>query len=309
MGRSLLTLLLFVAGCQCQSSLPTDDDGGTAGTDAPKETGETGDPVEKPCDNPELEPNNAQGESSVLPMEVESCGTFGAPGDFDFWSFETTMSSWIAVRLRTESLGSYADPAMTLSSDQGDAAQVAFGLQTRDRQLIFPAKAAKFSLLLTEEQSQGAEDDRYAYELIASVVKPPINQTANEVEPNDGKAQANLILDGSLTWGVLQKSSDSDWYRIEVPAGKHQVSVVVRGFALGSAADTVMFLYTEDLEPIPSGCSDCGYADGPQGWEPDPTLSYASIGDETLYLRVSEEFNRGGTPFWYVLDTKVEGAP
>ena len=119
-----------------------------------------------------------------------------------------------------------------------------------------------------------------------------------------------MYADDAL-FGGFEAAQDNDWFRIAVPGGKHTLRVDVDAFEKGSAADLSLFLYDANLTPLPEGCADsgtCGFYTGEQGWERDPVLEFSSAGDEELLIRVDEVGDRGGEPFWYLLNISLEGA-
>ena len=121
---------------------------------------------------PEEEPNNSFDEANDLPMEQLGCGAYDSPGDFDVWEFETPVSGWLSVSVRAESLGSYADPVLVLTSPGGSAADVRSGHETKDPRLLFPGASGVYSALLSEQNIQG-DTELYGYEILASQAKAP----------------------------------------------------------------------------------------------------------------------------------------
>ncbi len=303
---------LVVAGCQCrpEPSVPTPADTSepqpdTAGMD-------TAPPP--PCDWPESEPNNSDEQADMLPLEAQACGVFGAPADSDFWSFPVTEETWLGIRVDAAENGSFANPSVLLSGDDGLAVLRDDGSETADIHLLFPTDPRVYTLIVLEQSGQGDDNDRWFYDLIATVQKAPIEWTESEVEPNDAIADVELsnpVLSGDVVFGVLEDNDDRDLFRIDVPPGRHELTVSVLGFDLGSPADTELLL--KDATGASPGCGPdndaCVFERGVQGFERDPVLTFSSDGDESLYVRVQAEDGRGSAVHWYALDVLLEGNP
>lgn len=301
-------MALLLSGCHCRPSLPGDSSD-TEDEPPPEdqETADTSPPL--PCPVPEAEPNDAFNDANVLPLEQWACGAFDDPGDFDVWSFDLPVVSWLGVTVKAESLGSYANAVLVLTAEDGSAADIRIGHETKDPRLLFPASAGGYLALLSESNIQGATD-LYFYELLATQAKAPLGWSVEELEDNGTYTSAQFVSHEDVLMAGFESSSDNDWFAIAVPSGKHTLRVDVDAFEYGSAADLGLFLYSSDLEPLPEGCAQttgCGFYHGEQGWELDPVLEYSSTGDEEIYIRVDEAFDRGGDPYWYILNISLEG--
>ncbi|MCB9675097.1 MAG: hypothetical protein H6737_08265 [Alphaproteobacteria bacterium] len=300
----------LVAGCHCRPD-PSNPDSDTDPDDtsrpvdtAPLDTG-----PEPACAFPEIEPNNSNVEANVLPLEAKACGDFRAPGDSDFWSFAVDEPTWLGIRIDARENGSFANPAAVLSASDGLAVLRADGSDTADVHLLFPTDARDFTLLVLEQNQQGDTGRRYFYDLIATVQKAPREWTRTEVEPNDLRADAMVVFDGDQVFGLIEDSDDGDYYRIDVPVGRHTLVASISAFDLGSPADTIVYLQNAaGLSPdCGAGNSNCAFPRGQVGFELDPWLEFTSEGDETLYLRVRPEDAYGSPVHWYVLDVTLEG--
>jgi hypothetical protein len=301
---------VVLAGCQCRPdpSVPTPADT----SEPPTDTARTDTAPPPPCAWPESEPNNSDAEADLLPLEAFACGTFGAPADSDFWSFPVTEDTWLGVRVDAAENGSFANPAVVLSGDDGLAILRNDGSETADVHLLFPTAPRNYTLLVLEESGQGDSNDRWFYDVMATVQKAPIDWTRSEVEPNDTVADvelANPALSGDLVFGVLDDGDDRDLLRIDVPVGRHEITVAAKGFDLGSPADTELLLLDSagDSPGCGPGNGGCVFRRGAIGFERDPVLTYSSDGAETLYVRVQSEDDRGSAVHWYVLDVRIEG--
>ncbi|RZA25243.1 MAG: peptidase S8, partial [Lysobacteraceae bacterium] len=70
---------------------------------------------------------------------------------------------------------------------------------------------------------------------------PPAGPTITEVESNNTTATASLIsTSGTTVNGTMASSSDTDYYRVDLPAGKTLSSVLTPGL---STADYDLFVY------------------------------------------------------------------
>jgi len=182
-----LPLVLGLAGlesCSCQPQIP--DPGDTTHHDtstdtATNHTGDTG-PV-KPCDVPEVEPNDSIDTPNALPMEKQGCGLIGQAGDPDYWSFTMPHDSWLEVKVN-HSNGSIADMSFLLEpSDHAWVALRPNDPESLDSTLIFPASAGDYKLGVSEQTGKGG--DRYGYDVLVSEAKPPVEFTRTETEPDD----------------------------------------------------------------------------------------------------------------------------
>ncbi|MEZ4318081.1 MAG: hypothetical protein R3F61_11275 [Myxococcota bacterium] len=301
-------LALLCAGCHCRPD-PSVPDTDADDTSRPRDTAPEDTGPEPPCALPESEPNNSGPEADLLPLEIEACGQFRAPGDSDFWSVELTEESWLGIRVDARENGSFANPAVVLSATDGLAVLRSDGSETADVHLLFPTVARDFTLLVLEENQQGDVGQRYFYDVIATVQKAPREWTRVELEPNDARADAVPVLDGDAVFGVIEDNDDGDYYRIDVPVGRHTLRVSVDAFDMGSPADTVLYLQNAaGMSPICPTSAGCVFARGEVGFERDPSFEFTSEGDETLYVRVLPETGLGSPVHWYVLDVALEGS-
>ena len=316
---STLILTIVHAGCSCSPKLPdqnNDPDSSTVDS-APIETGDTGPPP--PCAVPELEDNGTPALANALPMEQVACGRLQEPNDLDYFETVVDADAWVRFAIVSRGLGAIADVHLLISPDGEPAARRIDDEGTTDASLLFPAKANTYTITVTEQFFNGA-DERYDYELVVSTSKAPMEWDRFEVEPNADSASATLVQPGEVLFGNMEVSLDNDWYRLDVPPGKHTLTVTVDAYVLGSAGNFSIWLYDDALSLLPDGCDPggCGPAQQncewcevygpPVGFSHDPILEFESLGNETLYWRVVEYDSKFGDPYWYIMSVDLEGS-
>ncbi len=274
--------------------------------------GDSGTPVDSvpapPCAVPEQEPNDSVAEANALPLELKGCGVFAAPGDFDVFATEVDEEGWLAVGAVAKRIGSFADVQMVLTPPTGSAAIRVDDEGTTDASLLFPSTVGTWTIQLAEQNFNGG--DNYFYEVIASIAKAPVEWTASEVEPNDDLATAMPVAPGDAVFGDMGGNLDGDWFRIDVPPGKHELVVDVTAYAEGSAGDFVLYLSDAGGNLLPMGCNPsttCATRGDPV--DPalhDPVLSWTSDGNEQLFVKIAEEGFQWGRHTWYVIAFSLE---
>ncbi|NCG18364.1 MAG: hypothetical protein GWP91_05035 [Rhodobacterales bacterium] len=305
--------LAALGGCSCQPGLPPDPNDDTSKEDTSVTTTEDTAPA-PPCDAPEVEPNGSADEASSLPLEQIGCGVFEAPGDFDVFVTEVAEEGWLSFSTVATKLGSFADMQIVVSPSNGAAVDRRDDPNVKDASLLFPAPAGTYIIQLIEQSFQGG--DNYHYEVVVSRAKAPVDWSASEIEPNNDLASAYSVGDGDALFGGMSSNTDSDWYRIDVPAGKHTLTATVDAFNFGSGGNFSLFLFDDALGSLPEGCESAGVPPvnclftGPlEGFGYDPGLTYESLGDEVLYVKISDEEFKFGDPVWYVIRFSLEGTP
>lgn len=301
----MLLVSLLTVGCQCgRPALPPDTDTPTPPTRPPPPTLDTA--PEPPCDWVEEEPNNTPEQANTLPLEAKACGQFGSPaGDSDNWAFETDTTTWIAIDVEAEQIGSFANPAVAITGPASFSRQD--GDEGGDVALLVPLDAGSWNLTVFEQNLSGGTDGRWFYDLQVSEQKAPRAWTQIADEPNDDRATALPVTDGDAVYGLITSATDEDWLRVDIPHGRTTLTVEAEAFALGSPLDGVIELRTETGTPTCVDASDCRFEDGVTGSERDPFARYTSDGDETIYVRFRSEIS-GSSPYhWYVLTIALEG--
>lgn len=297
-------------GCTCRPELPeTSEENGSETSEtrdtARLETADTG--PEAPCDVPEEEPNNTEPDATPLPTERAACGTFDASLDLDWWVVDFEEDGWLEVRLDAQDIGSTADVALVLSGDDRMATRED-NEEHNDVDLLIPATAGTYELLISEETASSGE--RYYYDLLVTAQKEPFEVDRTDPGTNTTSGSALVLGSGERVFGVLDDLlTGEDWYVIDIPPGRHAMTVEVEGFAEGSPADTSVWLYDTSLDELPEGCrSNCEIAGGQQPGERDPYYVYDSEGNEAVYVRIRDVSGRTGPAYWYVLTLWVEAS-
>lgn len=290
-------------GCQCQPTIPNNNkQDPPTNQDSGATTGDTGS-VAKPCAVPETEPNNSVTEANELPLEQMGCGVVSQPGDLDVFVTEVEEEGWLAVTTIARPLGSVSDIQFILEPPEGSAAYRLDDEGTTDASLLFPGTPGRWEIQITDQNFSGGDD--YFYNVIVSSAKAPVQWTASEVEPNDALATAMPVMSGDVIFGDMEDNLDGDWYRIDVPVGKHTLLATVTAYAEGSAGDFVVYLSDAQQNLLPMGCNPAGNcATRGHPVDPalhDPILEWESEGNETLYVKVNEEDFRWGRQAWYII--------
>jgi len=304
----LACLVILGQGCQCNPGLPPTSDNSTetntGGDSASSTTIDTAPPP--PCDVPEVEPNNDAATATPLPTELEACGTFEADLDIDWWSVEVEDDGWLGVRVDAQDIGSTADVAVVVDGPFGSVTRDG-NEERNDVDLLVPVGAGRYDILVTEETASSGE--RYYYDMLATVQKEPFEVDRQDPSTNTAAASALVLQSGERVLGFLDDlATGEDWYVVDVPPGRHLVTIDVQGFAEGSPADTSVWLYDDSLDSLPEGCRmQCEISDGAQPGERDPYFEYDSGGNEAVYVRIRDTSGRTGSAYWYVLRVDVEG--
>lgn len=116
--------------------------------------------------------------------------------------------------------------------------------------------------------------------------------TVAEVEPNDGFAQAHLVMLSATVAGVIQREKDVDVFEFKLTAGQ-RVRVEVDAAKLGSPADLTLTAWDADRHILASA------DDTPAG--PDPAVEFTAPRAGDYFVSVAEASDRGGPAFGYRL--------
>jgi len=309
-------LILFLISCKgCVScwyipALPQVDqpdprvDTGDTDDPEPEDTGDTADPPPYVgCTWPEDEPNDAVTSPNELALEEWACGVFQDPYDNDFFAFEVDSASWIRVWIRGSELLTNADPRAFILDEVGDfTGTFEDGYLTSDIDNTFKLDQPRDMYIALLEQS-GLSGEEYEWEMRVSVVKPPVSWTAEEVEPNDARADANAIEDGSRVFGRVEVSTRYDYYRLTVDDEKSYVSLNIEAYRFGSP------LNAEILVEDPEGAE--VLREAYTGTTPDPQVSFTAMEPGDYIVRVGacceldSSPRHAGLPYWYVIDLSI----
>jgi hypothetical protein len=323
----------MVAGCKgCDGCRPvpvipdpTDEETANPESTPPPESvppGETG--FEDPCVFPEVEPNGTFSAATPFGLDQLACGLIEAPGDADYWQFDvdgdaslTCDGWWVGVRVAAQQIGSPSDLVLTITSEQGSAAQVFDRGEQLDPEVVFPAPTDRYTLLLIEEAGLGGPT--HEYELLVTQQKPPVCWESVDPDANGTQEEATPLAltatgDGRYATSVLgwiEDGVDLDWFAFLVPDGRYTVRAWVDAYNFGSAADFKLVVETCEWNLSLGTCRDPSeylttlYV-GEQSWNPDPFMELTSLGDERFAIRVAEQLDRSGRPYWYVLNVELE---
>ncbi len=299
---ALGAIAVSLSGCQCRPGLPDPDTETTEETSKPDTAGSTGEtgtpPVQGPCTLTEVEPNNSTVDAMPLPTDEYLCGGFGGAADFDYYAVELAEDAWLGVFVDAQIRGSLADVTVTVTDEGGFGVERQDDDSSRDSHLIFPAPPGSYDVWLFDKNLLGGED--FFYELVVSVAKAPILENTTELEPNDTSDTAMALTDGMVVLAGMKENNESDWFRVDVPAGNHAVTVDLVGYTAGSPGDYTIFYYAKGLEAAPNTIGS-----RPTGGR-DPLLTFDSAGNTSVWFRVEEFNGKGGPGYWYALQVNVE---
>jgi len=273
-------------------------------TDSPPPPPDTSEPdtesdtifVAPHCQLNEVEPNNRPGEEQDLAFEQLACGALQQNLDGDLWRFTVDHATWVGVYLDAQKLGSRVDGIITLQGT--DIAQQHDSPGSLDPILRFPttAGASEYTVLITDQQGLG-EEQGYDYELLVTEVKQPVDSNRVEVEPNDDDAHAQVVADGDAIFGSAD-GFGADWFAIDVPAGKHDLTVDVAAWSYGSTGLFAVNAFDS------AGVRRTLAWGAPGAW--DPVLHLTSTGNERLYINIAEREHHQGRTYWYVARISLE---
>ena len=304
---AVITISGMSAGCQCNPPGPP------ANTDKweppPPDTDVPVDTAPPPrCSLEETEPNALESDADDLPLEVDACGWFQAPYDSDRWQFEVPVATWVGVTVTARENGSIADPDVVIYQQNYSVDRIA-GDDTADVHLLMPMEAGPYSMVVTEHSQTGEDNGRFFYDIDASVQKAPRSWSLSEEEPNNTVETALVAQDGDSVFGVIGVQGDIDLLEIQIPEGRHTLTVSVDAFSLGSPADLMLNLIDAAGDsPNCPGFPDCFFFRDEVGGGSDPWLQYNSEGGETLFVKVRPEVpTKFSSSHWYVVDVQLEG--
>lgn len=113
---------------------------------------------------------------------------------------------------------------------------------------------------------------------------PPAGTTINETESNNTTASANAVtVSGTTVSGNMGSSTDSDYFAVQLPAGKTLTATLTIG---STTADYDLYAYNASSTQVASSENGAGVAD---------SLSTANTGTTTATRYVRVKYYSGGT--------------
>lgn len=252
------------------------------------------------CTMEEPEPNGTLQEAMAIPMESWVCGNIDQVADADFYSLTTTEPGWITIDLQAASRGSFAD--MDLAITDGDRTVTVFdGYLSTDPRIVFPADVPGTYLGWVSEHDPLQSGDSYTWFMRASLSKPAIGWSREEVETN-GPAQENaepLLLEERI-FGTISDSEDIDWFHITTPADATAVILDIEAYSLGSPLNTSLVIRDAEGDIVKWVTS------GEIDYDLDPHAEIKTEGAQDWYLQVFNPDEKGSRFHWYTLVVTAE---
>ena len=152
---------------------------------------------------------------------------------------------------------------------------------TPDQVLSILQSTARAFPATCSQCGSGIVDANAAVDAAIGGTTPPPTGTA-EVEPNNSRAASQLIAAATTVNGTMSSSSDTDYYRVSLPAGKTLTSVL----APNSTSDYDLFVYNSNGTLLASSERGTGLTD---------TVSVTNTGTGALTRYVRVVFWSGGT--------------
>ena len=319
--RTLLFLLVSCKGCDALFFMPGLPSGSGAAEEPPPfdtavdddwDESDTGEALPPPqiCANMEVEPNDAVGDEQPLPLEQWMCGYFGDLGDNDGFIFDIDRASWVRIRVRAEALGSPANPRAFLYDEDGEfEASLEDSYLTSDIDTTFKLDEPRELAIGILEQESGTVQfgEDYEWRLMVSIVKAPIEWNAEELEPNDGRADANPVADGDRMFGRIEHGARYDWYQLEVAEGRTDVVIETDSWIHGSPLNPEIMIEGPDGEEVDRADEH----DSSANW--DAKVAFTATEPGLYKIRVGtccegDTTRTGGLPKWYVLNVSAKAS-
>ena len=303
----VLTLLTLACALRLDPVDPGDkpeDGGGTDETGEPDDSGPVDTSPPLPCDVPEVEPNNPISAAQDLPMEKWACGTFSTGDIVEVFKFDNEEGGWLRVWGRAFEIGSVADILLSVASDDGlyGASRLSNPDSTDADMVFFVDRDYTFYATLAEQY--GRSGDAYRWEMMASMVKEPVEFDSTEAADNNSASTAGTVTFGDRVFGRIDSTTDVDWFAFDLPEGRTDLLIDVDAWYFGSPADTRIELFKPDGESFRESGS---RADSPEGYDLDPYLSASVTEGGRWTVKIFPEpksetgAGGGGRAYWYVL--------
>lgn len=253
------------------------------------------------CEQVEEEPNNKQDEATPIRREAEACGEFTGGLDLDYYLFETRGAGWLEIDVDAGERGSSADVNLSLESEGGYRLTMQDGAGSADPYVLVPvAGEDSWYLTLNEERVQGDEEG-FEYFFHVSEAKAPMTFDRVEAEDNDDWTTAEDLPIGEVIYGVIDDTSDRDWFKVTTPSAKGSLRVEVVAHRKGSPLDARMFLWKETKEGELADEAEEMFETNPFDVGLDPAFERTGGGNEVWYLQVLRLEGGAGPLYWYTL--------
>ncbi len=261
-----------------------------------------------PCPQPEVEPNNNTAGAFPIAMESWACGHFESALDFDVFTFDMAEDGWLEVNIEAASRGSAAHVLLTMDNEHGQSAGVSRGDTSTDARVVVPVKGGTWVVWLNELNQDYGED--VDYHLLATTTKRPVswNVDSEELEvPNNGPEEALAIEDGDVVWGLIDSTTNFDWYVWESPKDSKKRTLKLTITAMSEGSPLNPRLQRWDLD-----ASGELYANPTKTWDSDEDSASQdpevelSVSDKDVYLKVRHTPGfQTGELYWYTLAVEV----
>lgn len=252
------------------------------------------------CFMDEPEPNGTLQEAMQIPMESWICGNIDQIADADFYSITTTEPGWITIDLQAASRGSFAD--MDLAITDGERSVVVYDAYlSTDPRISFPADTPGTYVGWVSEHDPLASGDTFTWFLRASLDKPALGWSREEVETN-GPAQTNAepIQIDERVFGTIADTEDVDWFHLTTPADATTIILDVEAYAYGSPLNTTLVVRDAEGDVVQ------WVASGEIDYDLDPHAEIKVEGAQDWYLQVFNPEEKGSRFHWYTLSVSAE---
>ena len=231
-------------------------------------------------------------------------GTFGAPGDVDYYEFYGIAGDQLIVTTAAERYGSAADTVITLYDEAGntlasndDYEDYLWG--TVDSRLSYTLISEQFYYLKVANFFADRGGPSYWYDVFVSM---PVRDSEwwyqygpGDDEPNNTRATAYGLRYGTtLPWTRMDNAGDVDYFKFDGMAGD-QVRIRVETTGIFGTLRSVVGLYNSAGTLLGSCRPD------PNGWPPDSSNCFVQKTlpkTATYYVKVSDAGNAPSGQYW-----------
>jgi hypothetical protein len=211
---------------------------------------------------PEREPNDERSAAQGLVVPCEVSGTFGAPGDVDWYSFRARKGERLVVELFGERQSGLPDPFLVLCDRSGrrllaaddygrNVGQIRFTTTTRDARVDFTAPAdGCYFVQVRDLYYQQRGDARFGYRLSLRRPRPDFRLVA--VPTHDTQPDSTTVGRGGRYWlDVLVFRDDGFDGPVRVEASDLPPGVTAGPVVVGPGKTAVPLVLTADGDAPP----------------------------------------------------------